>query len=136
MVLPVPGLPVKTRWRLCSTTGRPLASRSFSTRSRSVTSLTSAFTGARPTRASSSASSSSMGRGAPAGATGTGGAGPVWWTMGDCEASVCGPPGRRTPAPSISRSRAARKRSTADSSAWDGYASSANTVWAMSRAAV
>ena len=47
-----------------------------------------------------------------------------------------GPPGRRSPAASIACSSAERKRSTADSSAWDGNASRARTVWPTPRAAV
>ena len=70
VVLPVPGLPVKTRWRLCSSTGRSRSLRSFSTRVRSATRRTSRLTLTMPTRASSSASSSSSGSGGSCGGGG------------------------------------------------------------------
>ena len=62
VVLPVPGLPTKTRWRLWSTTGSLRSRRRFSTRMRFVSSRTSVFTASSPTSSSSSASSSSSGR--------------------------------------------------------------------------
>ena len=48
MVFPVPGLPVKMRCRLWSSTGRPRSARIFCTRSRFVTSFTSCFTPVEP----------------------------------------------------------------------------------------
>ena len=62
VVLPVPGLPVNTRWWLVSSVGMPRSSRSRWIRSRLVSRRTSALTWSSPTSASSSASSSSIGR--------------------------------------------------------------------------
>ncbi len=62
VVLPVPGLPVKTRWRLVSMVGRPRSARSCWTWSRLVRRRTSAFTWSSPISASSSARRSAIGR--------------------------------------------------------------------------
>ena len=53
MVLPVPGLPVNTRWWLVSIVGMPRSWRSCWMRSRLDSRRMSAFTSSRPTRASS-----------------------------------------------------------------------------------
>ena len=59
VVLPVPGLPVNTRWRVIVGLFRPASTRSFSTRSRATCRWISRLTRCSPMRASSSASSSS-----------------------------------------------------------------------------
>ena len=59
MVLPVPGGPAKTRCRQTVGAGRPAATRARTEASRSMSSLTSCFTAARPIMPVSSASSAS-----------------------------------------------------------------------------
>ena len=107
VVLPVPGLPVNTRWWLVSSVGMPRSSRSCWIRSRLVSRRTSALTSASPTSASSSASSSSIGRaGGSSGAAVGGDAGGAGAVVAGAPAA--GPPvaalaGRATPAASNAR---------------------------------
>src|SRR3954471_6811866 len=63
VVLPVPGLPRKTRCWVVATSGSPASLRRACTRRKATSARTCSFTDSSPGRASSSASSSSSGRG-------------------------------------------------------------------------
>ena len=139
----MPGLPVKMRWRLWSSTGRPRSRRICCTRSRLLTRCTSRFTLSRPTRSSSSASSSSSGRGGGSSSSAgrAGGPGAVAGAPAvPAPVPAAGPgpwsPGRG-PAAAAAASTACctvdRKISTATSSVREGSRSRAATAWPIWR---